>query len=804
MARRTRAKNSNDTLKYFLIGTAALVVLFLVFNVAPTGKYYEVDQDGVVTFYALKDGNKGTFTQSECIILGGSLDASYCQIDDVRTVDTSSALGCEAIGGSFYTSTGIKLLDILDSSNTGNNWYLNHFFITDTNEDATGYDDRPLIVDLQEETYFIEVSPWDFEEVQIEWYRAAEYEGTVGFVYLLSPDEEAVWSNNLVTNMLTDLDYENKFLLEWGECTLPLDSDSDEVYDSFDVCSDTDEDTTVNAAGCPDTDGDGIFDNLDQCPDDAPTTDTDGDGCQDNQPPTFGLTLSSTSAEEETKFTYQISASDADQDTLSYSITISPPLSELSVVETTGAISGTLPTVTQDETYTVTMAVSDGIATVTNAFTLTITPANDPPAFTPGTLPDISREEGSSLQGITAVATDPDGNPTHYFFDSTSELTAELLIDEFTGEISGTLPSFSDVDTNVYTVVVEASDGDGNAATESFSITVESANQPPTIETIAQQLQIEGTPYTEQVSASDLDGDTLTYGIATVLKDTTNAFAFLSIDSDGEISGTLPGVSQNTIYSVTVTVTDDATPPASAQTSFDIAVLSDADSDGVADYVDNCPDNVNPLQEDGDIDGEGDACDDDWDNDGELNDVDNCPNDANPLQEDADSDGTGDTCDDDIDGDTILNDADYCADTNQASDYNSDDLSNVNTNGCTPSQTALSFTTLQYRGGECWTELDSGDETGSAILIAEILDGAEVISYQYVQLDDLSKWSSTAREDPSLPPGDLGYNNMNRERFEVGIQSTGDSLVGTTCKIMLWRDWSGEPITGALEVTATI
>ncbi len=72
----------------------------------------------------------------------------------------------------------------------------------------------------------------------------------------------------------------------------------------------------------------------------------------------------------------------------------------------------------------------------------------------------------------------------------------------------------------------------------------------------------------------------------------------------------------------------------------------DQDGDGVEDSSDNCPTIANANQTDTDLDGEGNACDDDDDNDSVLDLDDNCPLIANANQADSDGDAIADACGD--------------------------------------------------------------------------------------------------------------------------------------------------------------
>ncbi len=79
---------------------------------------------------------------------------------------------------------------------------------------------------------------------------------------------------------------------------------------------------------------------------------------------------------------------------------------------------------------------------------------------------------------------------------------------------------------------------------------------------------------------------------------------------------------------------------------------TDTDNDGVANQADNCPFTPNPDQLDTDLDGVGNACDEDDDNDGVPDELDAFPLDPDEWS-DADGDGIGDEADPDDNNDGI-------------------------------------------------------------------------------------------------------------------------------------------------------
>ncbi len=106
-----------------------------------------------------------------------------------------------------------------------------------------------------------------------------------------------------------------------------------------------------------------------------------------------------------------------------------------------------------------------------------------------------------------------------------------------------------------------------------------------------------------------------------------------------------------------------------------VGVNIDHDDDGVMNPDDNCPYIGNTDQIDTDVDGLGNACDEDDDNDEIADASDNCPLVTNSDQEDLDENSIGDVCDADDDADGVINGLDQCLVTGPYVLVNSDGCS---------------------------------------------------------------------------------------------------------------------------------
>ena len=314
-------------------------------------------------------------------------------------------------------------------------------------------------------------------------------------------------------------------------------------------------------------------------------------------------------ATEDRAFSYTVSASDADRDTLVYSTNSS--------MFTIGVLSGKIsftPTNAQTGTHSIRLFVADGTERKNITFTLNITNVNDAPQLS--SIGALTALEGQTFTK-TVSATDDDGDALTY-----SDDTGLFDINSETGVISFT-PTFKDAGT--YPVRITVRDTNGATDYEDIEVTVVNNNQVPTIGTSSPSSPVsmkEDDSTTFTVSATDPDGTTPSYKwyLDDSAVDTGTTYTFQGdFTEENSNAGT---------YTVKAIVTDGI---ANATQTWSLTVnrTRDSDEDLVPDYTDNCPLVYNPGQTDLDNStSEGLVCENNQDGDDLLDDEDFVQGDA--------------------------------------------------------------------------------------------------------------------------------------------------------------------------------
>jgi hypothetical protein len=240
-------------------------------------------------------------------------------------------------------------------------------------------------------------------------------------------------------------------------------------------------------------------------------------------------------------YSFTPNATDVDGDALTFDIVNSP--SWASFDTTTGQLSGT-PTATDVGTHAnISISVSDGEFTTSLApFTIDVNANNSAPQIS-GVAPG-SINVGANYSFVP-TASDPDGDTLTF---SVSALPSWASFNMSTGQLSGT-PTATDVGTHA-NISISVSDGEYTASLAPFTIDVSAGNSAPQISGVAPVSVNVGGNYSFVPTASDPDGDTLTFSVSALP-------SWASFDtSTGRVSGTPEFGDIGTYSNILITVSD--------------------------------------------------------------------------------------------------------------------------------------------------------------------------------------------------------------------------------------------------------
>ncbi len=252
-----------------------------------------------------------------------------------------------------------------------------------------------------------------------------------------------------------------------------------------------------------------------------------------------------TSVNQDSAYSFKPAAGDADGDSLIFGIDAKPAWASFSTA--TGELTGTPRAVDVGMYRGIVVWVSDGKAqTLLPPFDVTVMapPSGSNRAPTISGSPATSIVVGTAYT-FTPTASDPDGQPITF---SILRRPAWAAFDAATGRLQGTPPStgtFADV-------TISVSDGQVAVPLPSFTILVTPppVNRSPVISGVPLTSVAAGTAYTFVPTASDPDGDTLTFSIV-------GQPSWAAFDTGtGRLSGTPPSGMTATFSNIRISASD--------------------------------------------------------------------------------------------------------------------------------------------------------------------------------------------------------------------------------------------------------
>jgi Putative Ig domain. len=254
-----------------------------------------------------------------------------------------------------------------------------------------------------------------------------------------------------------------------------------------------------------------------------------------NRAPTIN-NIDDVSVDEDSELVISISATDLDNDILSYSVTGKP---EGSVFNAQTHELSWRPGYDDAGTYNVTFVVSDSDLFDSQTMTITVNNVNRAPVLT--NIGNKNVDENTTLS-FTISADDPDSNSLTY---SATGVPGTANFDPDTREFTWT-PDYGE--SGIYSVTFIVSDGNLSDS-ETVVISVGLVNRAPELGSIGDKAINEGSALNFTISAIDPDEDALAYSTS-VLPDGAN------FDENSHVFSWIPDYEQSGIYTITFSVND--------------------------------------------------------------------------------------------------------------------------------------------------------------------------------------------------------------------------------------------------------